>query len=110
MRELDDFADLRAPPDFDLPADFFDADFLDEDFFDVDLPEDFPPDDFFAEDFLAEAFFDDDFPDADFFEEGFFAPPEPLRPLPDFLPPPDCLFTVAHARRSASLSETPRSS
>lgn len=30
------------------------------------------------------------------------------RPLPDFLPPPDSLFTVAHARRSASFEDTPR--
>ena len=27
---------------------------------------------------------------------------------PDFLPPPSCLLTVAQARRSASLVETPR--
>src|SRR5207237_396306 len=33
-----------------------------------------------------------------------------LRPRPDplFLPPPEVLFTVAHARRSASSSGTPR--
>ncbi|HSL72189.1 MAG TPA: hypothetical protein VK864_18215, partial [Longimicrobiales bacterium] len=31
------------------------------------------------------------------------------RPLPDFLPPPSSLLTVAHARRSASSSDTPRS-
>jgi hypothetical protein len=30
------------------------------------------------------------------------------RPLPDFLPPPDSLLTVAQARRAASLPETPR--
>ena len=30
-------------------------------------------------------------------------------PDPDLRPPPLCLFTVAHARRSASSSETPRS-
>ena len=30
------------------------------------------------------------------------------RPEPDFLPPPLSLLTVAHARRSASLSDTPR--
>jgi hypothetical protein len=139
LRELDDFADFREPPDFDLPeedlrvedffADDLDADFRDEDFFEV--PEDFLADDFLAEDFLAEDFlaedlfegdflevdfFDDDFfeedlPEEDDFDfEDFFAPLEPLRPLPDFLPPPDCLFTVAQARRSASLSETPRSS
>jgi hypothetical protein len=36
---------------------------------------------------------------------GFFPRPEPL-----FLPPPDSLFSVAHARRSASLRGTPRSS
>jgi chromosome partitioning protein len=30
------------------------------------------------------------------------------RPLPDFFPPPDSLFTVAHARLSASFSDTPR--
>lgn len=35
----------------------------------------------------------------------FFAPlrPEP----PGFFPPPSCLFTVAHARASASSAETP---
>lgn len=32
------------------------------------------------------------------------------RPLPDLFPPPDSLFTVAQARRFASLSDTPRSS
>jgi hypothetical protein len=32
------------------------------------------------------------------------------RPEPDLLPPPDSLLTVAQARRSASFSETPRSS
>src|SRR5262245_42469568 len=31
------------------------------------------------------------------------------RPLPDFLPPPDSLLTVAHARRFASFADTPRS-
>src|SRR6185295_42978 len=36
---------------------------------------------------------------------SFFPRPEPL-----FLPPPDSLFTVAHARALASLLETPRSS
>src|SRR5262249_5674452 len=30
------------------------------------------------------------------------------RPQPLFLPPPDDLFTVAHARRSASFLPTPR--
>jgi len=30
------------------------------------------------------------------------------RPLPDFFPPPVSLFTVAHARRSASFVPTPR--
>lgn len=30
------------------------------------------------------------------------------RPEPDFLPPPEMLFTVAHARLSASYPETPR--
>src|SRR5205809_1153747 len=46
-----------------------------------------------------------------------FAPPFLLeacdsflpRPPPDFLPPPDSLLTVAHARRFASPSDTPRS-
>src|SRR5262249_24264872 len=33
-----------------------------------------------------------------------------LRPLPDFLPPPDSLFTVAQARRFASFAGVPRSS
>src|SRR4051812_21972816 len=32
------------------------------------------------------------------------------RPEPDFLPPPVSLLTVAQARRSASFSDTPRSS
>lgn len=32
------------------------------------------------------------------------------RPEPDLFPPPDSLFTVAHARRSASFAPTPRSS
>jgi len=31
-----------------------------------------------------------------------------FRAEPLFLPPPSCLFTVAHARRSASFSESPR--
>ena len=31
-----------------------------------------------------------------------------LRPEPLFFPPPDCLFTVAQARRSDSSFETPR--
>jgi hypothetical protein len=30
------------------------------------------------------------------------------RPLPDFLPPPDSLFTVAHARALAVFADTPR--
>jgi hypothetical protein len=30
------------------------------------------------------------------------------RPDPDFLPPPDIAFSVAHARRAASFRETPR--
>ncbi|MBV8781619.1 MAG: hypothetical protein JO353_09495 [Phycisphaerae bacterium] len=30
------------------------------------------------------------------------------RPEPDFLPPPDILFSVAQARRSASFFDTPR--
>jgi hypothetical protein len=30
------------------------------------------------------------------------------RPDPDFLPPPDSLFTVAHARAFATLFDTPR--
>jgi len=30
------------------------------------------------------------------------------RPEPDFLPPPEIAFSVAHARRSASFFETPR--
>jgi hypothetical protein len=30
------------------------------------------------------------------------------RPEPDFLPPPDSLFTVAHARASASFVDVPR--
>ena len=126
LRELDDFVDLREPPDFDLPEedflvdDFFeedlDADFLVEDFFAADLREVFFAEAFLVEDFLAEDFFEGDFfevdlpdEDEDFDFVDFFAP-EPLRPLPDFLPPPDCLFTVAQARRSASPFETPRSS
>src|SRR5690606_30382459 len=41
-----------------------------------------------------------------FFEDSLvsFLP----RPEPDLLPPPDSLFTVAQARRSASSSGTPR--
>jgi hypothetical protein len=31
-----------------------------------------------------------------------------LRPDPDFLPPPEILFSVAHARRLASVVDTPR--
>ena len=31
-----------------------------------------------------------------------------LCPLPDFLPPPDSLLTVAHARDLASFAEVPR--
>lgn len=99
--------------DDDLPELFFAEDFLAEDFFDEDFfdgdvfEEDFFEEDFFADDFFADDFFEEDLPDED---EDFFAPLDPLRPLPDFLPPPDCLFTVAQARRSASFSETPRSS
>jgi hypothetical protein len=37
-----------------------------------------------------------------------FFRPDDLRPLPDFLPPPSCLLTVAQARRSASFFDTPR--
>lgn len=43
---------------------------------------------------------------ADFFALEDFLVPEP----PFFMPPPVCLFTVAHARRSASPSPTPLSS
>jgi hypothetical protein len=32
------------------------------------------------------------------------------RPEPLFFPPPDILFSVAHARRAASFRDTPRSS
>jgi hypothetical protein len=32
----------------------------------------------------------------------------PERPEPDFFPPPETLFSVAHARRSASAFGTPR--
>jgi hypothetical protein len=35
---------------------------------------------------------------------------ERLRPEPDFLPPPDCLLTVAHAKCSASFFGVPRDS
>jgi len=41
-----------------------------------------------------------------FFAEAFVSGTP--RPLPDLLPPPDSLLTVAHARRSASPSGTPR--
>jgi hypothetical protein len=52
----------------------------------------------------------------DFFDFDDFLPPfreEDFvlffpRPDPDFLPPPDSLFTVAHARRSASFFDVPR--
>ena len=75
-------------------------DFPEEDF--LELPDDFldlPDDDLLVEDLLD---------DPDF--EDFLLPLEPFFPLPDFLPPPDCLFTVAQARRSASFFDTPRSS
>jgi hypothetical protein len=93
--ERDDFVDLRELLPFDLPEE--------------DLPEDerLRVDDLLEEDFFAVEFFVDDLPD-DF--EDFLLPLEPLFPLPDFLPPPDCLFTVAQARRSASPFDTPRSS
>jgi hypothetical protein len=79
----------------------------------------------FAEDFLAPELFDEelrppraaerelfvlDLRDADFFApllRDCFAPFEPEPPL---FPPPSCLLTVAQARRSASSSDTPRSS
>lgn len=74
------------------------------------LEEDFlePPEDF-LDDLPEDDLLEEDLPDdADF--EDFLPPLEPFFPLPDFLPPPDCLFTVAQARRSASLFDTPRSS
>lgn len=132
--DRDDFADLREPLPLDLPDlpdllgddlleclplvdlsdDFRDEpledlrelerllvdDLLEEDFFEP--PKDFLealPDDLLDEDLLDDADFDD-----------LLLPLEPFFPLPDFLPPPNCLFTVAHARRSASFFETPRSS
>jgi hypothetical protein len=66
---------------------------------------------------LGQLFFERDFEDEDDFErEWDFFPPareEDLllffpRPDPLFLPPPDSLFTVAQARRSASFFEVPR--
>src|ERR1700733_13143885 len=64
-------------------------------------------DDFFAADFLPELFppppfLGADLRPADFLVALFFLP------LPDFLPPPDSLLTVAHARLSAVLEERPR--
>jgi hypothetical protein len=101
--ERDDFVDLRELLRFDLPeADLPVERLRVDDLFEEDFFEDLPEEDFFAVDFFA-----DDLPD-DFVD--FLLPLEPLRPLPDFLPPPDCLFTVAQARRSASPCDTPRSS
>lgn len=95
--------DLRELLRFDLPeADLPVERLRVDDLFEEDFFEDLPEEDFFAVDFFA-----DDLPD-DFVD--FLLPLEPLRPLPDFLPPPDCLFTVAQARRSASPCDTPRSS
>lgn len=102
--ERDDFVDLRELLRFDLPeGDLPDERLRVDDWFE----EDFFADDFFEDDFFAVDFFADDLPDD---VEDFLLPLEPLRPLPAFLPPPDCLFTVAHARRSASPFDTPRSS
>jgi hypothetical protein len=76
-----------APLECELRLDLLLLDLLDADFLLelpllellLDLPEDFEEDPLF------------------FFE-----------PDPPFFPPPSCLLTVAHARRSASLSDTPR--
>lgn len=130
-----DFVDLRAP----LPLDLLDLpDLLEDDLLERPL-EDLPDDDFrdepledlpelerlLVDDLLEEDFLEppedflDDLPDGDLLEEDllddpdfadFLLPLEPFFPLPDFLPPPDCLFTVAQARRSASFFDTPRSS
>lgn len=102
-------------PDFD-DAGFDDLDFVAPDF-DV-FPELRELPDFDFDDFLAVDFFDDDLLEEDFAPDDFSRPPEPflpadfplpLFPLPDFLPPPLSLFTVAQARSSATLSDTPRS-
>src|ERR1700733_11175880 len=53
-------------------------------------------DDFFAADFLPELFAPPPFLAADFRPADFFF--AAFLPLPDFLPPPDSLLTVAHAR------------
>ena len=82
---------------------------------------DFLADDLRADDFRPEDLRADDFRPEDFFAAVLrppFLPPLRLeafdvflpRPEPDFLPPPVDLFTVAHARASASFFETPRSS
>jgi hypothetical protein len=106
--ERDDFVDLRELLRFDLPeADLPVERLRVDDLFEEDFFEDLSEEDFLAVDFFAVDFFADDLPD-DFVD--FLLPLEPLRPLPDFLPPPDCLFTVAQARRSASPCDTPRSS
>lgn len=102
--ERDDCVDLRGP----LPFDWLDEDL-------PDLPDDDLLEDDLAEDERLPA---DDFPDDlpddllvdDFEFDDFLLLLEPFFPLPDFLPPPESLFTVAQARRSASFFETPRSS
>lgn len=127
-----DFVDLRDPLPLDLPdlleddllerprEDLPGEDFRDEPLEDLRELERLLVDDLLEEDFLGppEDFLDD-LPGDDLLEEDllddpdfedFLLPLEPFFPLPDFLPPPDCLFTVAQARRSASFFDTPRSS
>lgn len=133
--DRDDLLDLRDPPPLDLPDfpelpeddllerlpldDLAEEDFRDEPLEDLREPERLLVDDLLEEDFLEPPEdFPDDFPEDDLLAEDlpeddfddFLLPLEPFFPLPDFLPPPDCLFTVAQARRSASFFETPRSS
>ena len=119
-----DFADLRDPLDLldlvERPLDDFpEEDFRDEPLDDLRelerlLVEDLLEEDFREppEDFLDD--FPDDLPEEDLLDdpdfEDLLLPLEPFLALPDFLPPPDCLFTVAQARRSASFFDTPRSS
>jgi len=98
--------------------------FFDEPFFEDDFDPPFLEEPFLEEPFLAARVFAAFFAEADrsadereaealppffppFFEGPlfvFFPRPEP----PGFLPPLDDAFTVAHARFSASPSETPR--
>ena len=69
--------------------------------------------DFLEPPFLLAPFFEPPFEAQPPFLPPFFAGPlfsDVPRPEPLFLPPPEVALTVAHARRSASSSEAPRSS